>query len=225
MSLNESGRNSQDNSDGQYRSFRNNLIPLTFLASVFFFLSYIYNRATRSASSIPPSSLAPPNRLRRIPFLFLFSLTMIIFLHGFSALKVIFILLVNFFIAKFTCSSASPTYLGPFLTWAFNGIVLYSNETHGGYKFSQLHPSLDMLVRPYDGGASVLFDPYEGRSHGCDLFALARTTSMDSILAGTSHSTSPCCVSCLSIWITTGPRVLHIDLSRHVFSPYTLSEL
>ena len=36
---------------------------------------------------------------------------------------------------------------GPFLTWAFNSLVLYSNEIHSGYKFAHLHPSLGILVR------------------------------------------------------------------------------
>jgi membrane-bound O-acyltransferase GUP1_2 len=132
----------QDNSDSQYRTFRNNLIPLTFLALVLFILSYIYNRAPR-VSSVPRTS----DKLHRIPFLAVFSITMIIFLHGFSALKIAFILLGNFLIAKLTCSSANPEYLGPSLTWAFNGLVLYSNETYGGYKFAHLHPSFSILVR------------------------------------------------------------------------------
>ena len=137
------------------------MIPLTFLALLFLCLSYIYNRATRSASTDPPVPLASPDRLRRIPFLLLFSLTMIIFLHGFSALKISFILLVNFFIAKFTCSPTSPKYLGPFLTWTFNCVVLYANEIHGGYRFSQLHPSLGMLVRHVLTITGILFEVME----------------------------------------------------------------
>ncbi|KAF8588242.1 MBOAT-domain-containing protein [Ramaria rubella] len=129
-----------DNSDSQYRSFRNNLIPLSFLASAFFFLSYIYDRATRSSSLT-----STPNKLRRIPFFVLFSITMILFLHGFGALKVIFIILINFLIAKLACSPISPAYLGPLITWTFNLLVLYLNEINGGYKFSQLHSSLAML--------------------------------------------------------------------------------
>ena len=74
---------------------------------------------------------------------------MIIFLHGSSALKIVFILMGNFLIAKLTCSSANPEYLGPSLTWVFNGLVLYSNEIYGGYNFAHLHPSLSILVRSF----------------------------------------------------------------------------
>jgi len=195
------------------------MIPLTFLALLFLCLSYIYHRATRPASTNPSAPHASLDRLRRIPFLVLFSLTMIIFLHGFSTLKITFILLVNFFIAKFTCSPTSPNYLGPALTWAFNSMVLYANEIHGGYRFSQLHPSLGMLVR-HVTMAAILFQNLE-LPHGQDLFGLDRTRSMGSTLGGTYPSTLRCYVWCRSIWITTGLRILHMALSKHVYFLFT----
>ncbi|KAF8517669.1 MBOAT, membrane-bound O-acyltransferase family-domain-containing protein [Hysterangium stoloniferum] len=147
-----------DNSDAQYRSFRNGLVPLTSLATVFLASSRIYDQVTRrssNASSIPFSS-----NLRRVPFLAVFSIVMLFFLHGFSAIKVVFIITINFIIGILACSPSSPQYLGPFLTWIFNGAVLFINEIHGGYTFTQLHPSLRILdtVRGFYPGWHVTFN-------------------------------------------------------------------
>lgn len=45
---------------------------------------------------------------------------------------------VNYLIAK-KCRASQ---LSPFLTWAFNGFILFMNEIHKGYRFESLSPSL-----------------------------------------------------------------------------------
>jgi hypothetical protein len=64
-------------------------------------------------------------------------------LHGASALKVLVIILMNYWLVK-----AGAGRLGFVVAlWAFNGSVLFANEKQGGYHFTQLHESLAFLVR------------------------------------------------------------------------------
>ena len=124
----------QDNSDSQYRGFRNNIPALCGLIAVFFVCRTIYTRLARPR-------LAPDN-LYRIPFSLAFSSFMLVALHGTSVLKILLILSLNFLIAK--VSGKSKT--GPILTWIFNIAILFLNETQDGYRYADLHPSLGYLV-------------------------------------------------------------------------------
>ncbi|KAG2031729.1 MBOAT, membrane-bound O-acyltransferase family-domain-containing protein [Suillus americanus] len=125
-----------DNSDTQYRSFRNNILPLTFLVLIFIALKYIYTRsALRSALSIPS------DKLYLIPFFLLFSALYLTGLHGTSVFKIVFILTANYWIAK----TSRGLRIGPLLTWIFNVLILFANETYGGYQYASFHPSLEVL--------------------------------------------------------------------------------
>ena len=128
----------QDNSDAQYRSFRNNIPSLSALVLIFIALKYLYARsASRSVSS------TPLEKLYLIPFYLMFTALYLIGLHGTSILKIIVILSANYWIAK--VSGGSRT--GPLLTWIFNGSILFANEIYGGYRYANFHPSLEVLVR------------------------------------------------------------------------------
>lgn len=125
-----------DNSDTQYRSFRNNILPLTFLVLIFIALKYIYTRsALRSALSIPS------DKLYLIPFFLLFSALYLTGLHGTSIFKILFILTANYWIAKTSRGSR----MGPLLTWIFNVLILFANEIYSGYRYASFHPSLEVL--------------------------------------------------------------------------------
>ncbi|KAG2114825.1 MBOAT, membrane-bound O-acyltransferase family-domain-containing protein [Suillus clintonianus] len=125
-----------DNSDTQYRSFRNNILPLSLLVLLFIALKYIYTRSVlRSASSIPS------DKLYLIPFFLAFSALYLIGLHGTSIFKIIFILTTNYWIAKTSRGSR----MGPLLTWIFNVLVLFANDIYGGYRYANFHPSLEVL--------------------------------------------------------------------------------
>ncbi|TFK50179.1 MBOAT-domain-containing protein [Heliocybe sulcata] len=126
-----------DNSDTQYRSFRNNIPALVLLAAIFFGLKYIYDYFSNAPIPYHGSSSHP----YRIPFLSAFSVLMLVGLHGSSALKVLVIISLNYHIAKYFGASK----LAPIFTWVFNAAVLFANETNGGYKFAALHPSLEFL--------------------------------------------------------------------------------
>ncbi|KAH7906814.1 MBOAT, membrane-bound O-acyltransferase family-domain-containing protein [Hygrophoropsis aurantiaca] len=125
-----------DNSDSQYRAFRNNIPALSFLVCIFLAIQSIYTRfALRSISH----SLT--HRLYLIPFLISFAILFLFGLHGASTLKIIFILTANYYIGK----SLGHSRAGPLLTWIFNAAVLFFNEKNAGYRFATIHPSLGVL--------------------------------------------------------------------------------
>ena len=163
---------SQDNSDGQYRSFRLNLPALGVLMAAFFALKYAYMRPVLRGS-------APADNLHRIPFYILVSLLMLTILHGASILKVLFILAMNYVLGKMT----GGTRLAIPATWLFNGGVLLANKWYEGYAFGNLHPGFEFLVSRRH---LVLLWP----NHGPD--DLNRMVGVASTRVGMLASTSPC---------------------------------
>ncbi|KZT02547.1 MBOAT-domain-containing protein [Laetiporus sulphureus 93-53] len=125
-----------DNSDAQYRSFRNNMFSLVLLAGVFLGAKLVYTSSIRRLWSRPAS-----DRTYLVPFLCMFSVLMLAGLHGTSAIKIIAILSMNYAIGK-TCRGSK---LGPTLTWLFNAGILYTSERAEGYRFEILHSSLGFL--------------------------------------------------------------------------------
>ena len=129
---------SQDNSDSQYRSFRSNVPALTVLVFAFLILKSIY-----ALPAFKFSPARPRDTLHKIPFLIFFSVLMLIGLHGTSILKIFAILGANFVITKY---GRGRKWI-PFVTWGFNGAILFLNEINSGYRFASLHPSFEVLVR------------------------------------------------------------------------------
>ncbi|KAG9004573.1 glycerol transporter [Tulasnella sp. JGI-2019a] len=124
-----------DNSDRQYRSFRDNITALVLLSSSHITLGALYSWFTRSIPSLRP------NDASQVPFTAVFSLLMLIGLHGSSSIKIVIILAINYGIAK--ALKGSPA--APFATWCFNMVILFMNELHDGYKFAAIHPGLEIL--------------------------------------------------------------------------------
>ena len=80
------------------------------------------------------SSVAADVRLQqRTSYDLYFALLFIIVLHGFSVLKILFILYINFNIAMQLPKQAIPA-----ATWLFNIGILFANELAHGYRFSEL---------------------------------------------------------------------------------------
>ncbi|KIJ52437.1 hypothetical protein M422DRAFT_58644 [Sphaerobolus stellatus SS14] len=193
-----------DNSDSQYRGFRNNLLALVLLASIFLTASFAYNFTTRRSS-------IPRNNLHRIPFLASFAIIMALFLHGTSAFKIYLILSLNYLIAKFCCSPSAPKYLGPALTWGFNLFVLYMNEIHHGYAFGNLHPSLAMLdtIKGFYPGWHISFN-----------ITMLRLVSFNMDYYWASHSThEPSQDSSTPLAVKQRPRVPH-EVEYYAFINY-----
>ena len=152
--------------------------------AAFFALKYAYMRPVLRGS-------APADNLHRIPFYILFSLLMLSILHGASILKVLFILVMNYLLAKVTGGTrlAIPT------TWLFNGGVLLANEWYEGYAFATLHPGFAFLVSPR---LLVLLFPCHGIDNPDRMAGVVYTP------AGMLASTSPCYALYHSALTTTG---------------------
>ncbi|KAG5643093.1 hypothetical protein DXG03_001589 [Asterophora parasitica] len=121
-----------DNSDAQYRGFRNNFWLLTFLANAYLFIKFIWVTSARSP---------PDNNVYLIRYNLACSLLFLTGLHGSSILKILFILTLNFLVARLCKGSKA----GPVLTWVFNAAVLFANDRWNGYRFGDVLPSLAFL--------------------------------------------------------------------------------
>ena len=127
----------QDNSDHQYRTFRDNVPVLFTLVAAFLALKAVYLRLLA-----PTLTLRQNTNLHLVPFIIGFGILMLLGLHGSSAPKVLLILYLNYLIAKSTSSSR----LGPVFTWVYNAAVLFAADKYSGFPYANLHPSLKYLV-------------------------------------------------------------------------------
>ncbi|QSS61371.1 glycerol uptake protein [Histoplasma capsulatum] len=138
-----------DNSDSQYGTFRDN-IPYLFLLLVIhplirraidtFFPSTSTNSRSPQSSKIKDDAITGYDSVtadlrlkRRVIFDYYFALVFIAALHGFSALKVLAILTINYNIA-----TKLPRNRIPVATWVFNIGILFANELSNGYPYVNL---------------------------------------------------------------------------------------
>lgn len=85
---------------------------------------------------MPAANLAATADARlkqRTVFDFGFSILFLVFLHGYSIIKIFVILYINYKIAK-----GLPRPYVPIATWSFNLVVMFSNELCGGYPFADV---------------------------------------------------------------------------------------
>jgi len=122
-----------DNSDAQYRGFRNNFIPLTLAAGAFLLAKFFRTRIHGATAS--------PDNMYLLPFNLGASVVMLIALHGTSALKIFVILTGNYLISKSFGGSKS----GPICSWIFNVVVIFLNDWYSGYRFGEFASSLAFL--------------------------------------------------------------------------------
>jgi D-alanyl-lipoteichoic acid acyltransferase DltB (MBOAT superfamily) len=100
---------------------------------------------------------------QRASFDFGFALIFLVALHGFSAVKILVILYLNFCIA-----SRLPRKYVPAATWIFNIATLFANELAAGYKFAKIAAYLSPLedVAPQEAtwahGWGAWLDSYGG---------------------------------------------------------------
>lgn len=88
-------------------------------------------QSTANGSPKTMGSEAADARLsQRISFDYTFALLFLVILHGFSAVKVLGILYINYNIA-----TGLPKRYVPVVTWVFNIGTLFANELFEGYKF------------------------------------------------------------------------------------------
>lgn len=121
---------------------------------------------TRTSTSRPISNYKHTSAVngearleQRASFDFGFALIFLTALHGFSALKILIILYINFSIA----TRLSRKYV-PAATWVFNICTLFANELSEGYKLTRMLEyitPLDAEPGLWHGGAEFL-DGYGG---------------------------------------------------------------
>jgi hypothetical protein len=124
----------KDNSDPQYRSFRDNLLPLVILSSLYLLLSH----GLRLFPNLRGS------RARAV-FISAFATIMLVLLHGVSTFKIALILGANYFAAKMPKPSLLARFWPGVLITANMGI-LFMNEQTDGYKLGRLHAIFEPLV-------------------------------------------------------------------------------
>ncbi|KAI9744552.1 MAG: glycerol transporter [Claussenomyces sp. TS43310] len=136
-----------DVSDSQYSTFRENIPYMSILVICHPLFRRFYNtlrplsktRAVQNGQANGTnahhiSAAEAEARLdQRATFDFGFALIFLTALHGFSALKVVSILYLNFCIA-----TRLPKQHVPIMTWAFNVGILFANELCAGYHFASI---------------------------------------------------------------------------------------
>lgn len=138
-----------DNSDQQYATFRDNVPYLFAVMTLHPLLRRLFDSVYKAAptvssghlsdGSVSPSDprsetiIADGRMNQRISFDVGFSLLFLLALHGFSALKVLLILYINYTLAK----KLRKGYV-PVVTWIFNIGILFANELGRGYPYSDI---------------------------------------------------------------------------------------
>jgi hypothetical protein len=137
----------QDNTDHQFRQFRNGLPSLIGLALGYLICSYTYSYYLSykvRKTPAPPATPNPSAPYQRIPFLVVISLIILFALHGISAFKVLLLLYLNYKLHSLTGNSR----ITPYLVWTLNIAILFCNEIFNGYKMGNIWSALAFLVCP-----------------------------------------------------------------------------
>ncbi|KAK4188513.1 glycerol uptake protein 1 [Podospora australis] len=130
-----------DVSDAQYHTFRKNLPAMALLLLFHPLLRKLWNavisRAPSSRTTSPTREMAHEKaeaRFRqRTSFDFAFAILYLVILHGFSVVKILTILAINYKIA-----TGLPRKYVPAATWVFNICMLFANELCSGYRFKSI---------------------------------------------------------------------------------------
>ncbi|KAK4960331.1 glycerol transporter [Elasticomyces elasticus] len=152
-----------DNSDAQYRGFRDNVPYMAIVLILHPLLRRLYERLASGGADQQSEKAAADIRLqRRITFDLTFATIFITALHGVSALKIVLILWLNYQIA-----TALPKQYVAAATWTFNIALLFANELAGGYRFADvaaliLPPQTTDAGAKRDSGVGEWIDSYGG---------------------------------------------------------------
>ena len=140
---------SQDVSDPQYRTFRNNIPSLLGLGAAHLGFSKLYSRVLRSC--IP--TLSPTT------YTCGFNIVLMGVLHGANAIKILIIVFLNFMVVRWATNSQNGIRgrVGVGSIWLYNLGILFANDYFQGYRFGALASSLAPLVSEI-----VSLGPYAG---------------------------------------------------------------
>ncbi|KAK4496897.1 hypothetical protein PRZ48_011346 [Zasmidium cellare] len=162
-----------DNSDAQYAGFRENIPYMALLLVLHPILRKAYEslstpkksegaNGVKSHSGVASSKSADERKESRISFDVVFAVIFLVALHGVSALKIVFILYLNYQIA----TALPRQYVGT-TTWVFNIALLFANELCHGYKFADiaaaaLPPTTTAADKPLEDNWGTWIDSYGG---------------------------------------------------------------
>lgn len=124
-----------DNTDSQYRSFRQNVPYLAVLLVFHPLLRRLWNKfkPLPHQGKTPLADQAEARLEQRASFDYTFAMIFLAALHGFSMFKVIAILWINYNIA-----TGLPRRFVPLATWVFNIGTLFANELCQGYHYRDI---------------------------------------------------------------------------------------
>lgn len=108
---------SQDDSDFQYRSFRDYVPVLAAIMLVYVALSAVFARLPSIGTPSGYQSIAERFRPNRIPFLHIFTAIFILALHGANTFKLLLVLTANYALAH---ALGGRRWLAPAVIWTFN---------------------------------------------------------------------------------------------------------
>ncbi|CBQ73402.1 probable GUP1-Multimembrane-spanning protein essential for proton symport of glycerol [Sporisorium reilianum SRZ2] len=136
----------RDDSDFQYRSFRDYVPALVGIMGVYLVLSKLFTllpSSTAKYTRIDGSSSANSATVRpnRIAFLSVFTTLFIFALHGFNSLKLLLILVTNYGLTK----ALGGMKVAPVVAFAFNIGALFVVHWNDGFEYSRISPALGFL--------------------------------------------------------------------------------
>ncbi|KAJ9479482.1 Membrane-bound O-acyltransferase GUP1 [Pseudozyma hubeiensis] len=139
----------RDDSDFQYRSFRDYVPALIGIMGVYLLLSKLFTllpsptsaQYTRVGSNTSSSNAAPSVKSNRIVFLTVFTAIFIFALHGFNSLKLLLVLAINYGLSK----AFGGTRIAPAVAFAFNIGALFAVHWNDGFEYSAISPALSLL--------------------------------------------------------------------------------
>jgi hypothetical protein len=209
--------NAEDNSDFQYRGFRQNIPfliilliahPLLRRAYDAFWRANTYTQVGPSAGrgltmGLTTSAAADARLNQRISFDIPFAVVFLVALHGFSIFKIVAILYINYSIAK-----KLPRPYVPAATWVFNVAILFANDLCNGYSYARIFSFFQSSSVAYEKeepsrNLGHTLDSYGGLIPKWDVlfnFTILRLISfnLDYYWSLNSRAGSPLEVGCLS---------------------------
>ena len=140
----------RDDSDFQYRSFRDYVAALVGIMGVYLALSKLFTLLPASTSAkytrvdggnTSNNSHLATARPNRIAFLAVFTTIFIFALHGFNSLKLLLALVANYGLAK----SLGGKRIAPAVAFTFNIATLFAVHWNDGFEYSRISPLLSFL--------------------------------------------------------------------------------
>ncbi|KAJ1026894.1 hypothetical protein NDA16_002188 [Ustilago loliicola] len=135
----------RDDSDFQYRSFRDYVPALIGIMVLYLVLSKLFTLLPSPSNArytrLEGTSTQPQVKSNRIPFLTVFTSIFVFALHGTNSIKLLVILVTNYALAK----SLGGSRIAPAIAFAFNIGTLFAVHWNDGFEYSKMFSVLEFL--------------------------------------------------------------------------------